>query len=1399
MGLYCASASVFADEPSSALDDKPSVDTAVSAAASAAPPGTAAPAAATAEVQMPAVPSQTVAPQANPGYLYDLRKLIERSRQNIKEVNEKIKEQAVLKRNQKREERAREYYEKGLELTNEGKLDEAREYFEKAVRITEHPEMAGYIRESQKRLRREESALQAQERQHYKQIKSDENARKEDVEAAYREAVDLYKQKKYHPAKDAFAHVDEIAPGYRATDSYLKIIDQDIVLADALAVRQQAKEVERQQKEAEAARAKEKAMWLQQIEEKERDRKIAIEKQAKDVYEEAVVLYKHKKFAEAKKKFEEVSWVIPDYKETMKYLGRIDRDAEEEQKRVAKEQEKVLQEQRWEEEVERKKAQTRKEEEALAKERQHLADLEEQAQFLYKAAVRLYDHRDMDLALEKFNDIQKLFPDFKATRAYMSKIEQWKFEQEKKKLALQRSAQEEADRARQIVEQRKAEEEFKKQQALEAQDRRRQEEFQQRLQDLYKMAVSYFDRKSMDEAEQEFKNVEKSSPDYKSTREYLDRIAQWRIDQKNLQAEADKRLQEETLRLKELTGGQITPAEKQDEANRIYTDAMGSYRRHEWQMAKIRFEAVEKIVPNFKGTLDYLQRTNTAIAEDAYKEQQLKDSVQKVVVAPPLVAPVPVVHVPVSQQPVVQTPSAPLSQVTPPAAAPVEAVAAVSIEDQQRQAQAIELLAERSAQLFHQIAEIANDSSTVQTKRKMAQVDEILRNLMDTKKRLLNAMRQEASKAKQEEIKAQAEKMYQDAIDSYRVHDYVQAKSKFLTLENLKPDYRATHRYLRRIEDEQKRAEAKAKADYAKEQADHLKGMQDKERDDEEMRGHQQQQQQQALQQQEQAKQRAIEEQQQQQLQSLAQKASDINDDIIRLAREQDYEGMKAKFTELENIVIALTALKDQMGQQKAHQQRLKQFEARNEAATHPNLGDAGGEVEGIPLPLPAAHPEQFSARDLSHDNDALFKQGVYLFEHNKYVEAKLIFAELQARHDRRAGIWINKLDHVIQKDYIKKQKAEEKTREAFLADQLKAQHKMQEMEAQELAHQQKIDAEIDRQKQLEQEEHRRQVAIDAKNAALAKIKHDKEMREKARQDKIKADAEARIKAKQHEEELRAQREKDRQAKIKAEDDARAKKFEDMQKAIQEKMQKLKLEQEQERQNVFQTKAQQEAALAEERKKEALLQQQEFDEKELSSKQKEALRRLELDKKAKTLKQQEESLRQQEQENKEKAKREAEALHRQALDNKEKAKQQEEALRQEELARKEKAKQDELKLKESLRREERLRKEREAQAELDARREAVRKQLEAGVEAMYEEALSLYKQGDYGDAANKFKDVQDIMPGYKRSAQYGLDAREKSLTMNSQPDIGPATSSAPAGSRQDVVSKALDLFDPNAK
>jgi multidrug efflux pump subunit AcrA (membrane-fusion protein) len=158
------------------------------------------------------------------------------------------------------------------------------------------------------------------------------------------------------------------------------------------------------------------------------------------------------------------------------------------------------------------------------------------------------------------------------------------------------------------------------------------------------------------------------------------------------------------------------------------------------------------------------------------------------------------------------------------------------------------------------------------------------------------------------------------------------------------------------------------------------------------------------------------------------------------------------------------------------------------------------------------------------------------------------------------------------------------------------------------------------------------------------------------------------------------------------------------------------------------------------------------------------------------------------------------------------------------------------------------------EAQLEAQRQAVRKQLEDGVETMYEEAVRLYDQGQYITAAGRFKDVLDIMPSYKQAERYMNQARSKALSAVSNvhpayvpvpepvpapvpfvapaPAItptpakpvpiaapAPASNLAPADdasqgsvtvgpvtiesstpvSRQEQVSKALDLFDTNAQ
>ena len=1248
---------VFADQPSSSLDDKPSVD---SAAVVGAPGGGTATGndslqpsqqatndsprqeGATNDSPRPEVAVAAQAPtpsraDAQTSYLYDLKKLIEKSRENIKRVNEKIKEQAVLKRNQKREERAREYYEKGIALTDEGKLDEAREYFEKAVRITEHPEMSGYIRESQDRLKKQENALHHQEHQRDSQMKQDEAGRRKEVEDAYKEAVALYKQKKFHPAKDAFEHVEEIAPDYRATASYLKIIDEDIIISDAVAAKQQKVEIARQQKEAEVARAKEKEMWRREIEEKEKQRKDQLNKQAQDVYEQAVVLYQKKKFAEAKKKFEEVSWVVPDYKATMNYLRRIDRDAEEEQRRLAEESQRELKAQLWEQEVARKKAEAVRQQELAVKDRERRKQLEDQAQFLYKAAVALYDNKAMDEALEKFNDIEKTCPEYKSTRMYLARIKQWQFEQQQRLLEEQKRQLEqqkhklelEVDgiyrsalayyRASDFTE---AKEEFLKVKAkdpdykytlkylLELDAKIAQAQW------IYQSAVDLFDKKSLDDALAKFNDLQRVYPNFKAAKDYMDRIKQSQFQQRR-EEERQKHQQEEMHQL-ELG------------VNRMYISALKYYREGNLKAAREEFLKVNERMPDYEFTAKYLNELGLKIAQAAVVAPP---PAPRVVVKPPV--PAAVVLPPTAPRKIVVLPPPPVPQkiVVVPAPAPRPTVSALSLEDQQKQIQDIAALAERSAQLYRQITGITDDRAVAAARHKMAQVNEIMNKMKEQQERVLRQKHheqwlkeQQAAMAQQERHKAQVEKMYTDALELLRTHEFEKAKLKLEALESFSPDYKDTRQYLKHIEQDKNRTDLQAMEEAEKNRVRNLRQMQEKEQLDARLRVRQ-----------EQEAGRLARQKQEAALVQLASKASNINEDIIRLSKEQNYEGMKAQFDELEQTVSALTTLKAAMAQQKAHSRQQEQFDQQelrrhNEVIDRQKQMDRNTHVQAVVLPYHPGNADQYKRREIASQQNGLFNEAVECYKHRKYTQARLLFGELDDQHDRRAESWLKKVDRAISEEVLKTKEAQERERSAFIAEQMRAQHKLEIIQERERKRQKELTEEWDRQKRLYEQNN---------------------MLERQKMSTMKSQQQER----QHQEDLRHKAEK-----------------EDQKEQVTYRFHKV--------QNV---------AVAQ---KAAPVQK-------------------------------------------------------------------------------------------TVTAEKAIREEPQSQSQLNMRKDALHKQLEDGVDAMYQEALRLYKQGQYTQAADKFKDVQDIIPNYKSTGQYIDESRQKAQS-------APVT-------HQTAVSKALDLFDPNVK
>ena len=465
---------------------------------------------------------------------------------------------------------------------------------------------------------------------------------------------------------------------------------------------------------------------------------------------------------------------------------------------------------------------------------------------------------------------------------------------------------------------------------------------------------------------------------------------------------------------------------------------------------------------------------------------------------------------------------------------------------------------------------------------------------------------------------------------------------------------------------------------------------------------------------------------------------------------------MKAKFTELENTVNALTTLKDEMAKQKDHQDREKQLfretlRQRQEMLRAKKQADQQIHAYYSAQPLKEYRPElsnqpnnldHFKRREVMQEQNMLFSEGVDRYEHKKYTQAKLLFGELADQHDRRAEAWLKKVDRAITQQLLNSEESEASERTAFTADQLKAQRELIVIQERERQRQKKLTEELERQKRLYEDDRllqfrkketmkvqeRERQRQEEKRLRLEEENEKKQ--EMLRFHKIKTVAQvqpavvvpavpqpktvappvasappatAAVAVKPPALTAKQQQEQARQARIKAKAEARQKREEERQKE-REHQKELRAQREAERQAKIKAAADAKAALA-------------------------------------------------------KAQAEKSAQE---------EKRKEEVLRQQEQKREEKIKQEEIIREEAQRQEEMERQERQRQAQLEAQREAVRKQLEDGVEAMYQDALNLYQQGNYTAAADRFKDVQDIIPGYKRSEQYMDEAHQKSLTVKPQ-------------------------------
>lgn len=703
------------------------------------------------------------------GFTLDLKQLIERSKKKIEQVDDKLKDQARQRRNQQREAKAREYFEKATTLYERGELDKARELWEKAIKITEHDEMDDYINLSVRRQRMQEKALRKAEKRRIKRLEKERGYTAKEVNKKYREAVKFYRDKKYLAAKVAFEEVDDMFPDHKATQSYIALINDKIES-------EQQEMIEDKLKNKTFSSAKSKARWKKELEEQERARQKELRHRADNLYRDAVQLYKDKQFKAAKEKFKEVEWLLPDYKNTIKYLARIDGDIkkhgvqfseEDKVKYFKKEYKRLRDQEEW--------ASHNKVDPNMVRESAEERRRRDEAAFVYDAALTLYNKDYYQQALEKFYEVQALHPDYKKTRSYIRKLHKKVPGSENEFTRMQAQARKSAGSLfkpapginEQVV------------RAVNEEERKRVEQSETK----YKQALAFYYDQNFTEAQRKFIEVESIYPGYKATRDYLQHL-DGDIARQHSGEKEDK------------SGGGLFAFFSGGTNNAYrekYRQAKEYYSEEKYREAMDLFEEVQHEKPGYRGTEKYLVRIAKKLAEppkaaenesSSQPESGRRNIAKKVEPIPGMTS-----GVPKSISEEDESQDSTLSAVrkfTKPSTGITDGVEVKPLTEMEQKK-----LATNHKELEKLRAKAGAGGMLTERERKS-----LLANREDIEKEL--ARQQKQSSRRLSDVVGET---YKEAVGLYKLEQYAAAKAKFATVEGIKPGYKRAAEYMRKADE----------------------------------------------------------------------------------------------------------------------------------------------------------------------------------------------------------------------------------------------------------------------------------------------------------------------------------------------------------------------------------------------------------------------------------------------------------------------------------------------------------------------------------------------------------------------------------------------------------------------
>ncbi len=421
----------------------------------------------------------------------------------------------------------------------------------------------------------------------------------------YRSALAFYNNKNFVEAKLKFIEVESIYPGYKDTETFLQQIDDDIVKANIQGAKQGIQKSEKS--------------WIPSVFEKNLQGKgpNPFNREAEDVYNQALNYYKQKDYARAKSKFEEVKLLIPNFKKTEKYLKKANKYVRR-MKRKDRAAEMASAFPKMSDKVENqvqtdKHLDSAENEKNVKSEKQVISSRKmKKADYIMDKAFKHYREGNYKKAQKEFIAVDKMIPDYKSSRRYIVTLDKIISEDERKtnfakaqredksgeevkektlhedklismyesKVANQKAIREEAEKSRAMLrEQRQLfnkeqvkvlRDQIQRQEKFTAMKKKEKEQMQARiLKEKYAEAKRYYKQNNFTLAKLRFNEIRMIDSNYKSVKKYLKAI-----DKKV--EEAQKFLIERMKKKKELDAQSPQNAELIDvnfkKKNKVYNE-----------------------------------------------------------------------------------------------------------------------------------------------------------------------------------------------------------------------------------------------------------------------------------------------------------------------------------------------------------------------------------------------------------------------------------------------------------------------------------------------------------------------------------------------------------------------------------------------------------------------------------------------------------------------------------------------------------------------------------------------------------------------------------------------------------------------------------------------------------